>query len=262
MKKVQGSVPVKKQCPKCGRWEEKVGHHCPKKKPAIPPQTRLTKNSSPEVSSDVSAVPDYDSLYSSFTQEVLLKVGNERGDTLVDSEETLISGNDISTPNVADMLTVGQVPMWLTAREIRENWQALDGDKQDSFINDKVKETENELWERKFEEALWRNDMGDPISDEYEDEDGEWVDNYHIVGGKRVPGDAEWTLLQDIQVNGVLYPVSLQFHRSRVGSSGKPEILGGHHRVALMSEYSPDGFIPVEFFESPEQARKGLGWQY
>lgn len=249
---------MSKNCPKCGRWEEKGGHRCPKKKTVSP--AKVSSRKAPSVAAELQPMfsPEYDSVYAAFTQELLFKTEDKPSVAVENVESANIEGQ----ATVADMLAEGHTPMWLTAREIRQHWQALDGDKQESFKRAKEKESEEELWERKLDEALWRNDMGDPISDEYEDEDGEWVDNYQIVDGKRVPGDLEWTLLQDIKVNGVLYPVSLQFNRDSVGSAGKPEILGGHHRVALMGEYNPDGFIPVEFFDDPEQARKGLGWQY
>ncbi len=61
---------------------------------------------------------------------------------------------------------------------------------------------------------------------------------------------------------GIIYPLSLQEDPDVVGSKGKPEVLGGHHRVAIMDEHAPDDMMPVEFYPDIEAARKGLGWKY
>lgn len=92
-------------------------------------------------------------------------------------------------------------------------------------------ETDEQLWERKAEEA----------------------DDYGLAS--------------EIREEGVLKPVSLG---SQFGESGKPQIVGGHHRIAVMAEEAPDELMPVLHYDSFHEARmqgqnaeKGRGgWRY
>jgi hypothetical protein len=78
-------------------------------------------------------------------------------------------------------------------------------------------ETDEALWERKAEEA----------------------DDYGLAN--------------EIREEGVQHPVSLG---REMGSMGKPQIVGGHHRIAVMAEEAPDELMPVLHFQSFGQARR------
>lgn len=109
--------------------------------------------------------------------------------------------------SVADKLNSGQLPMFLTAKEIQENFNPLPGD----YLKG---ETASDVWKRKAQESR-----------------------------EGSPGDARKktgkdTLADSIAKHGVQQPVSLY--------TQQPFVLGGHHRVAIAAETKPDMLIPVK----------------
>jgi hypothetical protein len=165
----------------------------------------------------------------------------------------------------SDHLHPVQLKMFMSAKEILSQYQPLDADRLDLGSGQTTKdpgswelnptartpsqhtrrttggsklykrrgrskavETDEQLWERKSEEA-W--DRG---------------------------------LAQSIIDKGVKKPVSLG---TRIGESEKPQIVGGHHRIAVMAEEAPNELMPVIHYEGGlhqarqenERARKGLG---
>lgn len=117
----------------------------------------------------------------------------------------------------ADTLKSGQLPMFLTAQEIKDNFQPLPGD----YINS---ETTPELWKRKAQE-----------------------------GSAGSPADArkattKETLRDSIAKNGVVNPVTLGMN-THPGYTA-PFVFGGHHRVATAAEVNPNMLIPVTNAES------------
>lgn len=114
-----------------------------------------------------------------------------------------------------------QLPMFMSAREIRDQYQALDADR--ARDSGGAPETEDALFARKRREAF--------------------------------AGPLGGSLLE----HGVRSPVSLQADWRRPGSQGKPSILGGHHRIAVMDAHRPDELMPVEHFHSVADARRSLG---
>jgi hypothetical protein len=60
------------------------------------------------------------------------------------------------------------------------------------------------------------------------------------------------TLYDSIREEGVQFPVHLG---SQFGSSGKPEVVGGHHRVAAALDIAPDQPIPVLHHNDLSDAR-------
>lgn len=103
--------------------------------------------------------------------------------------------------------------MFMSANEITARYQPLDADREEDGWSGP--ETNDELWERKANEA--------------------WDEG----------------LAQGIIEHGVKKPVSLG---QAVGSEGKPQIVGGHHRLAVMREESPDELMPVLHYRDLSQA--------
>ena len=134
-------------------------------------------------------------------------------------------------PNVGKQFH--QLPMFMSAREIRSQYQALDGDRDLVYGADGEEHDENDdqLFERKYDEA----------------HDTEDADSGH-------------TLADSVRWDGVRNPISLQ--TGGFGVYGKPQVLGGHHRLAVMEEHRPDDLMPVAHFENTVQARKSLGNRY
>jgi hypothetical protein len=126
-----------------------------------------------------------------------------------------------------------QLPMFMSAREIMDRYQPLDGDR-DAVLGetDERLEDDGELYARKYDEA------------------------------ENTYPDWDVSLKDSILQHGVKNPVSLQADDYHVGSQDKPEILGGHHRVAVMGEHKPDTLMPVEHFESQWQAQSSLRDRY
>lgn len=126
-----------------------------------------------------------------------------------------------------------QLPMFMSAHEIRSQYQGLDGDRDDVMdeFEDRP-ETDEELFQRKSHEAEWEGYDGSP------------------------------SLWDRLEKEGVKNPISLQADHTQKGSLGRPEILGGHHRVAVMSHIKPHALMPVEHFENYEDAQRSLGDRY
>ena len=146
----------------------------------------------------------------------------------------------------------GQLPLMMTAREIRHHYRALDGDREDVYDgeNNYRDETDDELYERKLYEAgdapsEYGHHQTSPQSTNHRGADDELYDD--LPEEKSV-----YERLRDSNFN-VRNPISLQFKdRARPGwdslqekEDPRPEVLGGHHRIAVMSEYAPDKLMPV-----------------
>jgi ParB-like nuclease domain len=88
-------------------------------------------------------------------------------------------------------------------------------------------ETRQELMDRKVREAETRPEHGQHGDSLY-----------------RRPGQK--SMAQSIAESGVQSPVFLATMDSpESGFEGKPEIFGGHHRIATAAKYAPDRLIPV-----------------
>ena len=133
-----------------------------------------------------------------------------------------------------------QLRMFMTADEITRMYQPLEGDRQGTYNEVPLSqggkamekwqpETDEQVWERKAEEA----------GEEY--------------------------LYGDIEEHGVKRPVHLG---TQMGKSGKPQVVGGHHRIAVMKEVAPDELMPVLHHENFQQAwgqarfNRGKGFPY
>lgn len=109
--------------------------------------------------------------------------------------------------NLSEALFHGQLPMFMTAGEIKQHFDPRYGDRYGRGIS----ETEGKFWGRKLQEATRRKT-----------EDG--------------------TLRKSIREKGVQEPVALDLPSRR----SKPEIIEGHHRVAVAAKDAPNAMLPVE----------------
>ena len=109
-------------------------------------------------------------------------------------------------------LDAGQLPMFLTGKEIQKHYQVGDYEHQRD-------EKDADVWKRKEENAHRYN--------------------YDEVG-RMVPVSEEKSLAADILKNGVKKPVV--FH-----TDGR--LAEGHHRTAVMAKGNPKGLVPVEHLE-------------
>src|SRR5262245_52200758 len=175
-----------------------------------------------------------------------------------------------------------QLAMFMTPRQIRRNYSLLEGDREERWVqrgNVEIDrpETNREFWARKGEEARM-----DPS--EYAETRGEHrhfdIDKVlERSSAPQAPSTAstsawehhdweqhaylerkadEWhmepSIHESVRSEGVQHPVWLatgQFSKT----TGKPEILGGHHRIAAAYETAPDRYIPVTHAENIWTAR-------
>jgi len=139
-----------------------------------------------------------------------------------------------------------QLPMFMSAREIMKTYRPLEGDREVVWPGERGKrslywhpqkvETSADLYERKRQESLDRSGSAGTMS-----------------------------LYDDIADNGPENPVSLQLKgavepgtmESGPSMDRRPQVLGGHHRLAVMAAERPDDLMPVEHFRDLWQAR---GW--
>jgi hypothetical protein len=136
-------------------------------------------------------------------------------------------------------------------------------------------ETDEELWGRKLEEAQsygTRTPGGSGVRNIGQQSShwsgGSYEPGHETTGGgwassresteRYHPGTEGMTLHESIGQTGVQSPVRLG---SEVGSMGKPQVVGGHHRLASATEHEAWGgmkgeqFIPVLHHESIQEAR-------
>jgi hypothetical protein len=91
-------------------------------------------------------------------------------------------------------------------------------------------ESDEQLYDRKAEEAY----------------------DYGATGGHA-------SLADSIIAEGVKDPIRLGL---RMGSQGKPQLVGGHHRLAVSRESLPGNYQPVLYHESMQEARSPNTTQY
>lgn len=145
--------------------------------------------------------------------------------------------------DLSDALFHGQLPMFMTGKEIKKHYQPLFADRQ---------ETEDE------ETGAWRLEHPTELWQRKSLEGSEW-------GSANLTGDSDIdsSLEESIAHKGVENPISLQFRDIAIKNKiGRPQVLGGHHRVAISAENHPNTLLPVEHFDSANTAQRSLGARY
>lgn len=131
----------------------------------------------------------------------------------------------------------------MTARQIVTDYQGLDTDRI-GWASHVTWESDEDLFERKLWEAERRSPEGQELP---------WisVDDGHGIPRSVLDGV---TLADDIKARGVRRPIGLREDPSKLGRLGRPEIVSGHHRLAVMLAYYPDVPIRVAYYASAEAA--------
>ena len=73
------------------------------------------------------------------------------------------------------------------------------------------------------------------------------------------PGTPGTTLGESIEAEGVHSPIRLG---QTIGSMGKPEIVGGHHRLAVATQVNPHQFVPVLHHTDIVEAKLNPSYKY
>lgn len=132
--------------------------------------------------------------------------------------------------SLAQHLQNGQLPMFMTAAEIQQHYSPWGGDVHDE-------ETDSDVWNRKHDESISHMDDGGPVHDEKYD-----------------------NLAHDIAHRGFENPVIPLQDKNTEG--GTPQVLGGHHRIAVAANEHPDYMFPIEHYRDLKDARFGLRERY
>lgn len=170
-----------------------------------------------------------------------------------------------------------QLPALMTTDEITSRYQALDGDREPQYWGDEDSYSRSSHVNyayrpdsmyssssrpsRQFAPTL-PADRAPSIDEHKHESDDELYDRkYEEASGDR--WDHNESLLDNILQHGVKNPISLQdpANPSR-GSRGLPEVLGGHHRLAVMREHAPDELVPVTYSHHIFDAKREQGRRY
>lgn len=120
-------------------------------------------------------------------------------------------------------------------------------------------ETHDEMMDRKLDESMGHGDVGegswDPMVRRQTRVDTAWYgsDTYVPPHGERMSAGRE-TLHESVSKHGVTHPLSLGTG-GKLGLLGKPQIVGGHHRLAAQFDTDPDRHMPVLHYHSVMDAQ-------
>lgn len=154
-----------------------------------------------------------------------------------------------------------QLPMFMSAKEIGKHYQVLDGDRDYVWSEKKqdfTPQDDRAVLNRKYEEADEYHAAGTAGDKDYRpgvssgqvrfEREGFGFDKWDFTGVEDAP-----TLAESIRQNGVEKPLHLEAPKwgaKYEGTKGKPQILGGHHRYAVMKKEKPGDLMPVTFHEN------------
>ena len=157
--------------------------------------------------------------------------------------------------DVGKAIKAGYQPMFMTGPEIKENFAPLEGDKKIINLPENEKankydigdreETDAELWDRKRKEA---GQTG-------EQRFGEMA---FALGRPQQYGIGRTTTLAGIAAaKGIPGHIAVQ----TASGTDKPQILGGHHRVALSVDQFKDHIFPVKYHNDLQEAQDDPGYR-
>jgi hypothetical protein len=151
-------------------------------------------------------------------------------------------------------LAKGNMPMFMTGPEIKTHFAPFEGDKKVIDLPDNEKatvydngfreENDQELWDRKLSEAKMtgRQRYGEMA--------------FHMGAVPR--GISPKSSMESVaKTKGIPGFVSLETQAEK----GKPQILGGHHRIALAAAQFKDHIFPVKYYKNVEQAQRDPGYK-
>jgi len=146
-------------------------------------------------------------------------------------------------------LAAGNMPMFMTGPEIKTHYNPLEGDRNEvsegsgKTAQDYRQETNPEFWNRKLSESKQGRKKIEESGRE------------GAVGSSVQPTKIKTSLATHVKKNGFPGFVSVEtgFHPHDYRT---PEILGGHHRIALAAAQFPNHLLPVKHFDSMAEAQR------
>ena len=138
-------------------------------------------------------------------------------------------------------LASGHRPMFMTGSEIKEHYAPFEGDKQPLKHNVFENESDQDLWNRKLTESKQTG----------LERHGEMS---FAMGVPQRQGISKTSSLESVsKEQGIKGHASLEWSAI---PGRKPQVFGGHHRIALAAEQFKDHVFPVKYSESIEGAQK------
>ena len=141
----------------------------------------------------------------------------------------------------------GTLPMFMSAREIKRKYSAFEGDREERehpHTGAYYTEGTKAMWKRKYDESF-DDRTANGYSGTFEPGDLDYNGESTTRNRQRIETDFDdsQSLGESIIRDGVHKPVFLETHGQQW--NGKPQIIGGHHRVAVMAVHRPNELMPV-----------------
>jgi hypothetical protein len=156
------------------------------------------------------------------------------------------------------MIHPDQLKMLMTPQEIMEQYQPLDADR--AFKQGPIARG-GERTDRPRRTDMGYNDaMQTGYQRRKKDFQAEPVDD---VWARKAQEARQSGLTESIHEHGVVHPVTLG---DTIGLAGKPQVTGGHHRIAAAADAGGEQYIPVVHHEGllqgAQAAMRMMGRQY
>jgi hypothetical protein len=154
-------------------------------------------------------------------------------------------------------LKAGYQPMFMTGGEIKKHFALYERDKH--YAPGGVKESAPQFWSRKLKESKQTGEERYG-KDAFERSGNAW----RSLAGPELAkkGISQHTSLESVAKTKGMPGGAIYLQDNSLGSpSGIPQILGGHHRVALSTEQFKDHIFPVKYAENIEKAKSDLGYR-
>ena len=164
-----------------------------------------------------------------------------------------------NTFNLGHDLAKGHMPMFMTGPEIKEHYAPNEGDRNSKPSNVFESEDDHDLWSRKLKESKMTG-IERYGKDAFErDRGGTW----RSLSGPQLARQgirAESSIESVSKAKGAPQG-AVSVETKTMGTDSKPQIFGGHHRIALAAEQFKNHLFPVKHHDSLEQARSERGYQ-
>jgi hypothetical protein len=160
--------------------------------------------------------------------------------------------------DLGQALKAGYQPMFMTGGEVKKHFAPYKQDRQ--YKPGGVKETDQELWDRKLTESKQTGEQRYGKDAFERDSRGAWRS---LSGPDLVRrGIGAKTSLESVAQSKGMPGGALHLQDNNLGSpSGKPQVLGGHHRVALSAAQFPEHLFPIKYAPHIDAARSEPGYR-
>lgn len=155
--------------------------------------------------------------------------------------------------DLGQAMKAGYQPMFMTGGEVKQHFAPLENDKRHP-------ETDSDLWDRKLKESTLTGEERYGKDAFSRDSRGAWRS---LSGPELVrQGIGAKTSLESVAKEKGMPGGALFVQDNNSGSpSGKPQVLGGHHRVALSAAQFPEHIFPVKYSPNIALAKNELGYR-